>query len=260
MIPEDSGSNSPCGGFLAVAHDGLLARCPDSPCWKSWDNCQDSESSEEHAAVMDSHSMQTPARAAPAAWNGERVLQGNICHPWGVLSFPFIRISESPSVTSDSSSPWILQARILEWVAVLFSRGSSQHRDWTQISHTARSQKDGGKVGIIFCCSVTKSCLTLCEPMDYMLSNHLILCCILLLLIYIHIYIHICSCCCCLATKSCPTPCDPMDCNLPGSSVHGISQARILEWVTISFPLPKDLHWNCFSCIASGFFMHTHII
>ena len=29
--------------------------------------------------------------------------------------------------------------------------------------------------------------------------------------------------------------CDPMDCNLPGSSVHGILQARILEWVDISF-------------------------
>ena len=33
----------------------------------------------------------------------------------------------------------------------------------------------------------------------------------------------------------CPTLCDPMDCNLPGSSVHGIFQARILEWVAISF-------------------------
>ena len=33
----------------------------------------------------------------------------------------------------------------------------------------------------------------------------------------------------------CPTVCDPMDCSLPGSSVHGILQARILEWVTISF-------------------------
>ena len=29
--------------------------------------------------------------------------------------------------------------------------------------------------------------------------------------------------------------CDPMDCSLPGSSVHGISQARILEWVPMSF-------------------------
>ena len=32
-----------------------------------------------------------------------------------------------------------------------------------------------------------------------------------------------------------PTLCDPMDCSLPGSSVHGIFQARILEWVAISF-------------------------
>ena len=34
---------------------------------------------------------------------------------------------------------------------------------------------------------------------------------------------------------SCPTLCDPMDCNLPGSSVHVIFQARVLEWVAISF-------------------------
>ena len=33
----------------------------------------------------------------------------------------------------------------------------------------------------------------------------------------------------------CPTLCDPMDCRLPGSSVHGIFQARVLEWVAISF-------------------------
>ena len=39
----------------------------------------------------------------------------------------------------------------------------------------------------------------------------------------------------CLAAQSCPTLCDPMDCSLSGSSVHGILQARILEWVAISF-------------------------
>ena len=33
----------------------------------------------------------------------------------------------------------------------------------------------------------------------------------------------------------CPTLCDPMDCSLPGSSIHGIVQARVLEWVAISF-------------------------
>ena len=38
----------------------------------------------------------------------------------------------------------------------------------------------------------------------------------------------------CLAVQSCRILCDPMDCSPPGSSVHGILQARILEWVTIS--------------------------
>ena len=36
-------------------------------------------------------------------------------------------------------------------------------------------------------------------------------------------------------TQSCLTLCDPMDCSLSGSSVHGIFQARVLEWVAISF-------------------------
>ena len=38
----------------------------------------------------------------------------------------------------------------------------------------------------------------------------------------------------CLVTQSCPTLFDPMDCSPPGSSVHGILQARIVEWVAIS--------------------------
>ena len=37
------------------------------------------------------------------------------------------------------------------------------------------------------------------------------------------------------AAQSCPTLSDPMDCSLPGSSIHGIFQARVLEWVAISF-------------------------
>ena len=35
--------------------------------------------------------------------------------------------------------------------------------------------------------------------------------------------------------QSCPTLCDPVDCSPPGFSIHGILQARILEWVAISF-------------------------
>ena len=38
-----------------------------------------------------------------------------------------------------------------------------------------------------------------------------------------------------LATQLCPTLCDPMNCRPPGSSVHGILQARILEWVATPF-------------------------
>ena len=41
--------------------------------------------------------------------------------------------------------------------------------------------------------------------------------------------------CVCVCAQPCPTLCNPMDCNPPGFSVHGISQARILEWVAISF-------------------------
>ena len=62
-----------------------------------------------------------------------------------------------------------------------------------------------------------------------------------------------------LVAQSCPTLCDPIDCSLPGSSVHGILQARILEWVAVSFSRgsswPRD--WSGISyvsCIAGGFF------
>ena len=44
-----------------------------------------------------------------------------------------------------------------------------------------------------------------------------------------------CCCCCCLVIKLYPTLWDPVDCTPQVSSVHGISQARILEWVAISF-------------------------
>ena len=52
--------------------------------------------------------------------------------------------------------------------------------------------------------------------------------------------------------QSCLTLCDPMDCSPPHSSVHGIFQARILEWVAISSSQSRD--WNPVSCIAGGFF------
>ena len=50
-------------------------------------------------------------------------------------------------------------------------------------------------------------------------------------------------------TQLCPTLCDPMNCSQPGSSIHGIFQARVLEWVAILF-----LNWTRISCITGRFF------
>ena len=67
------------------------------------------------------------------------------------------------------------------------------------------------------------------------------------------------SCVLAKSLQSCPALCDPMDCSPPGSSVHGISQGRIPEWVAISFsrgsPRPRDRTRT--SCLASGFFTVT---
>ena len=115
----------------------------------------------------------------------------------------------------------ILQARILEWVTVPFSRGSSQPRDQTQISHIA---------GRFLTSWATR------EALNKSSLNFLMLC---------------------LVIQSCPTLCDPMDCSLPGSSVHGVLQARILEWVAMpssrGSSQPKD--WTQVSCIKGRFFI-----
>ena len=51
--------------------------------------------------------------------------------------------------------------------------------------------------------------------------------------------------------QSCPTSSDPMDCSLPGSSVHGIFQARVLEWGAITF---STIYLNLYYCC-----MHTQL-
>ena len=59
-----------------------------------------------------------------------------------------------------------------------------------------------------------------------------------------------------LVTQLCPALCDPVDCSPPASSVHGILQAGILEWVAIPFSWgsswPSDRSWV--SCVAVKFF------
>ena len=62
---------------------------------------------------------------------------------------------------------------------------------------------------------------------------------------------------CAKSLQSCLTLCDPMNCSLPGSSAHGILQARMLEWVAISFS--RGSSWprsrTRVSCIAGRFFI-----
>ena len=67
--------------------------------------------------------------------------------------------------------------------------------------------------------------------------------------------------CCCLVAKLCPTLCNPLDCSPPGSSIHGILQARILECITISFSRryswPRDQ--SHVSCIGRRILYHWAI-
>ena len=65
----------------------------------------------------------------------------------------------------------------------------------------------------------------------------------------------------CMHAQSCLTVCDPMHCSPPVYFVHGISQARILQWVAISFSRgsspPKDQ--TAYPALAGGFFT-TYIL
>ena len=101
----------------------------------------------------------------------------------------------------------ILQTRILEWVAISFSRGSAPPRDRTRVSYISCT---GGWV--------LYHCLHLGSPesLPQLAPSKDCLSC--------RMPSHPRSCllwwwCCCSVTKSCPTLCDPMDCSMPGSSV-----------------------------------------
>ena len=63
-------------------------------------------------------------------------------------------------------------------------------------------------------------------------------------------------CCCCCVAKPCLTLSNPIDCSPADPSAHEISQARVLEWVAITFSRRSSQHrdWTHTSCTASKFF------
>ena len=120
-----------------------------------------------------------------------------------------------------SSVRGIFQARILEWVAISFCRRCSWSRDWTQVSH------------------IVDTCFTVWATREVKCISRL------------YNSINVCIYACTLSrVQLFLTPL--VDYTAPGSSVHGISQARILEWVAISFcrrsSWPRDRTWV--SCIS----------
>ena len=127
----------------------------------------------------------------------------------------------------DSSVHGILQARILEWVPVPFSRGCSWPRNWTRVYCIT---------GRFFTSWATREAhnwhITMHECRAYNV-----------LIWYIHMKVKV--------TQSCPTLCNPTD-----STVHGILQARILEWVGIPFSSRSSQPRNRtgVSCIEGGLF------
>lgn len=107
-----------------------------------------------------------------------------------------------------------------------------------------------GPKRILYSCSMLCSILSSSKSLPHLIQSYI--CCSLMLIF--------CFCqerevlkCYRLVTKSCLILCDPMDYSLPGSTVHGISQARISEWVAIPSRGSKLclLHWQVGSLLLS---------
>ena len=112
----------------------------------------------------------------------------------------------------------ILQARILDWIAIPFSRASSQSRDGTQVSYTAGrffTIRALGKHSNHTRGWTQKSSSVLPTKGWYLPSTA--------------------AAAAAKSLQSCLTVCNPVDCSPPGSSIHGIFQARVPEWVALAF-------------------------
>ena len=121
--------------------------------------------------------------------------------------------------------PWDFPARILQWAAISFSRASSQPRNGTLVSYIFYI----GRQGFFFYHQhhLYKKLIFPHRFIAYVNTAKLY---------NLPVCVCVCVCvCACLVVQLCLTLCNPMDCNPPSSSVPGLFQARILEWVAISY-------------------------
>ena len=133
----------------------------------------------------------------------------------------------------DSSVHGIYQARLLEWIAIFFSRESSWLRHQTHVSCiaggfcTTEPLNHWGSPTVQHIAAAAakslQSCPTLCDPIPGIPQART--------LEWVAIKVKSES----EVAQSCLTLHDPIDCSLPGSSIHGIFQARVLEWGAIAF-------------------------
>ena len=158
----------------------------------------------------------------------------------------------------------IFQARILEWVATFYSRGSSQPRDWTHISCISCSGRwilDHcatwealflGRTDLIFLTAKVIGELAETRAQSWPLVAP-----------QGQAGFSWKSCLVCVGTKSpqsCLTLCDPMDCRPPDASIHGIFQAGMLEWIAMpssrGSSQPRDQTHICMFCIGERILYH----
>ena len=143
----------------------------------------------------------------------------------------------------------ILHARILEWAAFTFSRGSSQPRDWTQVSHvggrffTSWATREALWVFLNFNFNIFFIKILFHNGLwqQYHLHHHQLQYQLEPLKNHISIYIsniymeHYIMCVAAKSLQLCPTLCNPRDGSPPGCLFPGILQAITLEWVAIAF-------------------------
>ena len=131
-----------------------------------------------------------------------------------------------------SSIHGIFQARVLEWGAIDDNRGFDRMEEQREGERAAgwRREQEKKETFVSFVPTVSHLYHSWCFGNIHLFNSQtknlgeveLSLLCVCAKLLHL-----------------CPTLCDPMDCSPPGSSVHGILQAGILEW--IAMPLPGDL-------------------